>query len=255
MKKITTVLSLLIGLSIIATGQSNADLQKKALVYRNAGQSKEALTIFEGLLKQDSANLNYLQYTSYLIAKVWHDKSDIDASAAAPYYSKALYLAGKALKIDSNSAEANYAYAFAVGVINETASNKQQIANAKIMKDHIDKCLKFSPHHGGAFHLLGRWSRRLAEFSGVEKFAVKALYGATLPVATYKDAADAFEKAIVAEPDWLIHYYELAYTYYEMDKYADAKIWLQQAISNTTFKGDDAQDVKDKCKKLLAKLN
>lgn len=235
--------------------QTNADLVKKALVLRNAGMSKDALVIFQGLLKQDSSNVTYLQYTSYLIAKVWHDKTDIDASAAAPYYNQALYLAKKAVKLDSNSAEAHYAFAFAVGVINETASNKQQIANAKIMKDQIDACLKRNPNHGGAYHLLGRWCRRLAEFSSVEKFAVKALYGATLPEATYKDAANAFEKAIVYEPDWLIHYYELAYTYYEMDKYADAKVWLNQAISNTTFKGDDAQDVKDKCKKLLAKLN
>ncbi len=254
MKKIFFALTVL-GFSTTLIAQTNADLMKKALVMRNAGLSKDALAIFQGLLKQDSANINYLQYTSYLIAKVWHDKTDVDASVCAPYYNQALYLAKKALKVDSTSGEANYAYAFAVGVINETASNKQQIANAKIMKDHIDKCLKVIPHHGGAYHLLGRWCRRLAEFNGVEKFAVKTLYGATLPDATFKDAADAFEKAIVAEPDWLIHYYELAYTYYEMDKYADAKVWLNQAMANTTFKGDDAQDVKDKCKKLLAKLN
>ncbi len=254
MKKNLTALSLFIGISIAAIGQSNADLQKKALTLRYAGQSRDALAIFQDLLKQDSNSVSYLQYTSYLMAKVWHDK-EVSESACMPYYTKALYLAKKALRIDSNSAEAHYAYAFAVGVINEYASNKQQIANAKIMKDEIDKCLKGNPHHAGAYHLLGRWSRRLAEFNGMEKFAVKTLYGATLPEQTYKDAADAFEKAIIYEPDWLIHYYELGYTYYEMDKKADAKVWLQQAISNTSYKGDDAQEVKDKCSKLLANLN
>jgi len=53
----------------------------------------------------------------------------------------------------------------------------------------------------------------------------------------------------------LIHQYELANTYYEMDKYSDAKIWLQKIIGNTTYKGDDAQNVKDKAKKLLAKMD
>jgi len=254
MKKTSAVLSLLTCLSIVALGQTNAELQKKAITLRNAGQSRDALAIFQGLLKQDSNNVSYLQYTAYLIAKVWHDKSD-DESTVTSYYHKALYLAKKALKIDTTTAEAHYAYAFAVGVINEYASNKQQIANAKIMKDEIDKCLKINPHHAGAYHLLGRWSRKLAEFSSLEKFAVKTLYGATLPIATYKDAADAFEKAIVYESDWLIHYYELAQTYYEMDKYADAKVWLNQAINNTSYKGDDAEDVKDKCRKLLAKMN
>jgi tetratricopeptide (TPR) repeat protein len=206
------------------------------------------------LLKKDSSNVQYVEYTSFSLAKVWHDK-EVGEDQSMPYYNKALYLAKKALKLDSNSAEAHYAYAFTIGVINEYASNKQQIANAKVMKDEIDKCLKLNPHHDGAYHLLGRWSRRMAEFNGVEKFAVKTLYGATLPEATYQDAANAFEKAYVYAPDYLLHQYELAYTYYEMNKYADAKTWLNQIINNTTYKGDDAQVVKDRSKKLLDKMN
>ena len=238
---------------LITFAQSNADLLKKGLDLRASGKSKDALAILQGLLKQDSNNVGYLQYTSYLLAKVWHDK-EVDESECVPYYNKAEYLAKKALKIDSTSADAHYAYAYAIGVINEYASHKQQIANGKTMKDEIDKCLKLNPHHAGAYHLLGRWSRRMAEFNGFEKFMVKTLYGSTLPEATYKDAADAFQKAIVYEPDYLIHQYELAYTYHEMDKDADAIVWLQHAINNTSYKGDDSDNVKDKCRKLLEKI-
>jgi tetratricopeptide (TPR) repeat protein len=236
-----------------AIGQSNADLLKKGLYLRSAGKCKDALAIFQPLLQKDSNNVAYLQYTANLLAKVWHDK-EVDENECTPYYIKAIYLAKKAIKIDSTSAEAHYAYAFAVGVLNEYASHKQQIANGKLMKDEIDKCLKLNPNHAGAYHLLGRWSRRMAEFNGFEKLMVKTLYGASLPEATYKDAADAFQKAIVYEPEYLVHQYELAYTYHEMDKDVDAQVWLQHAINDVSYKGDDADNVKDKCRKLLAKI-
>jgi len=258
MKKIS-ILCLFLGLGMTTIAQqqqqnANAEQYKKVQQLANLGQCKDGLAIIEGLVKQDSSNANYLAYNSYLLAKVWHDKQ-LDEGQTMPHYNVALNLAKKAIKLDSNNAETQYCYAFTVGVMNEFASNKQQLANAQIMKNHIDKCLKLNPQHSGAYHLLGRWSRRIAEFNGVEKFAVKTLYGTTLPVATFQDAANAFEKAYVYASDYLIHQYELAYTYYEMNKYADAKVWLNQVIANTTYKGDDAQMVKDKCKKLLEKMN
>ena len=213
---------------------------------------KDALPIFESLLKQDSTNLNYLQYTSYLYAKVWHDNST-DEDKSVPYYNKAYYLAKKAISKDSNSDEAHYALAFAIGVLNENAGHKQQIANAKTMKIEIDKCLKLNPHHAGAYHLLGRWYERLAELNGLERFAMKTFYGSSLPEATYADAQGAFEKAYIYEPDYILHQYELAVVYHKMDKDADAKIWLQKALQ-ATYTGDDATDTKAKCQKLLDKI-
>lgn len=242
----------LVVLSFNAFGQSTNDQYKKGMQDMAAWHYKDALPIFEGLLKGDSNNVKYLQYTSFLYAKVWHDQAPDDDKSIA-YYHVADYLARKALKLDSNSAEAHYAYAFAVGVLNEHASNKQQIANAKLMKTQIDKCLALDPHHGGAYHLLGRWYRRLAELGGVERFAMKTFYGSSLPEATYQDAANAFEKAFIYEPNYILHQYELALTYHKMGKDADAKIWLQKAIS-ANYNGDDAADTKAKCKKLLSEI-
>jgi len=213
---------------------------------------KDALPVFENLLQKDSSNVNYLQYTAFLYAKVWHDKAP-GATQSLIYYNKASYLARKALQLDSNSAEAHYAYAFAVGVLNEHASNKQQIVNAKLMKTEIDKCLKSDPHNAGAYHLLGRWYRRLTELSGFERFAMKTFYRASLPQANYQDAINAFEKAYVYEPGYILHQYELALTFHKMGKDADAKIWLQKAI-NANYNGDDAAETKTKCKKLLDEI-
>jgi len=247
-----TLVAFLIALLVTAKAQNASELYSKGQQYMAARHYKDALPVFEGLLKSDSSNINYLQYTAYLYSKVWHD-ANIDEDKKLTYYNKGRYLAIKAIKTDSNSAEAHYAYAFAIGVLNENASHKQQIANAKLMKVEIDKCLKINPHHAGAYHILGRWYERLAELGGFDRFAMKTFYGSTLPEATYKDAEGAFEKAFLYEPDYILHQYELAVVYHKMDKNADAKVWLQKAIQ-ANYSGDDATDTKAKCQKLLSDL-
>ena len=240
------------GLSLEA--QTNTAQLKKIIEMRNAGKCNDALPLAQALLKQDSNNAQYLACVSSILTKVWHDKG-LDEKECTPYYNQSLYLAKRALKLDSNVAEAQYAYAFCIGVLNEFASHKQQINNSKIMKDALDKCIKLDPHHGGAYHLLGRWYEKLAGFNGFEKFMVKTLFGSSLPDVTYQDAVNAYVKAMHEEPDYLLHMYDLANTYYEMDKYSDAKGWLNVIINNTTYQGDDAADVKARSKKLLAKMN
>lgn len=243
------VLSSLSGFSQTA---SNDDLFKTAVMLRTKGQYHNSLAIFKLLLSRDSNNASYLDYVSSLTCKTLHDDSKPD-NPPIDAYKHCEYLAKKAIKLDSNNPESHYAYAFTIGVISEYASHKQQIDIAGIMKQELDKCLKLNPHHAGAYHLLGRWFDKLASFNSVEKMAVKVLYGATLPEGTYAQAAAAYEKSVVYEPDYPLHKYELASTYHKMGKDADAKLWLQNAI-NSPYAGDDAAHVKASCQKLLAQL-
>jgi regulator of microtubule dynamics protein 3 len=251
-KIVATVFVLLSFISVNGYSQSNADLYKTAVSMRSKGQFHNALAIFKMLLSRDSTNTAYLDYTAVLTCKTLHDDSKPD-NPPIDAYKHCEYLALKSLKLDSNNAESHYAYAFAIGVISEYASHKQQIAIAGVMKHELDKCLKLNPHHAGAYHLLGRWYSKLAEFNAMEKLAVKVLYGTSLPEGTFAEAAAAYEKAVVYEPDYILHQYELAVTYHKMGKDADAKVWLQNAI-NSTYAGDDAQQVKASCRKLLAQL-
>ena len=216
------------------------------------GQFHSALAIFKLLLSKDSNNTAYLDYTAVLTCKTLHDDTKPD-NPPIDQYKHMEYLAKKSLKLDTTNAESHYAYAFAIGVISEYASHKQQIAIAGIMKTELDKTLKLNPHHAGAYHLLGRWFSKLAEFNSMEKLAVKVLYGTSLPEGTFAEAAAAYEKAVLYEPDYILHQYELALTYHKMGKDADAKVWLQNALKSA-YAGDDAQQVKDHCSKLLGEL-
>jgi regulator of microtubule dynamics protein 3 len=253
-KRIFPAIILLSGISVNGFSQntSNAELYKTAVNLRTKGQFHNSLAIFKLLLSRDSNNTAYLDYTAVLTCKTLHDDTKPD-NPPIDQYKHCEYLAKKSLKLDTNNPESHYAYAFAIGVISEYASHKQQISIAGIMKSELDKTLKLNPHHAGAYHLLGRWFDKLAGFNAVEKLAVKLLYGATLPEGTYAQAAAAYEKAILYEPDYILHQYELAVIYHKMGKDADAKVWLNNAI-NAPYAGDDAQQVKDHCKKLLEEL-
>jgi len=236
----------------IGFAQSDADLYKTAVSLRVKGEFHNSLAIFKLLLSKDSNNTAYLDYTAVLTCKTLHD----DTKAENPPlkgYKHCEYLAKKALKLDSNNAESHYAYAFSIAVMSEYASHKQQIAIAGIMKKELDKTVKLNPHHAGAYHLLGRWFDKLAGFSSMEKLAVKVLYGTTLPEGTYAQAAAAYEKAILYEPDYILHQYELAVTYHKLGRNIDAKVWLQNAIASN-YAGDDANMVKTSCRKLLGEL-
>lgn len=231
---------------------NSADLYKTAVNLRIKGQFHNALAIFKLLLSRDSDNTAYLDYTAVLTCKTLHDDTKPD-NPPIKAYKHCEYLAKKALRLDSNNAESHYAYAFSIAVMSEYATHKQQIAIAGTMKKELDITLKLNPHHAGAYHLLGRWFDKLASFSSMEKLAVKVLYGTALPEGTYAQAAAAYEKAILYEPDYILHQYELAVTYHKMGKDTDAKVWLHNAI-NSNYAGDDAAMVKASCRKLLSEL-
>src|SRR6185312_6513433 len=142
--------------SVNGLAQSNADLYKKAVDLRMKGQFHNALAIFKLLLSRDSNNTAYLDYVSVLSCKTLHDDSKAD-NPPIDQYKHMEYLAKRSLRLDSNNAQSHYAYAFAIAVISEYGTHKQQIAIAGIMKSELDKCLKMDPRQAGAYHLLGRW--------------------------------------------------------------------------------------------------
>ena len=66
------------------------------------------------------------------------------------YYKSAEYLAKKAIKVNEASADAHYALAMALGRINENASSKQKITNAKIIRAQVDRAIALNPKLAGA---------------------------------------------------------------------------------------------------------
>ena len=238
-----------------SSAQSNEELYQKGLKAKTAFKYDEGLSVFQTLLKSDSGNVNYLAGASYFYSKCGLRQTTEENKTK--YYKTAEYLANKAIKADNNSAEAHYVYALALGRINENASSKQKISNAKLIKTEVDMAIKLSPKFAAAYHILGRWHRTIAGFNPVEKLAINTLFGGVPQGGSYDAAIEAFQTAIKLEPFYILHYYELALTYYERDAdikdKAFAKAWLKKALELPLVTPDDPEN-KKKCEELLKKV-
>ncbi|MFL5764363.1 MAG: hypothetical protein ACJ77K_10525 [Bacteroidia bacterium] len=252
MKRITFTLFLLIALGNAGTAQTADEQYAKAYKLRTEFKYKEAFPLFQALLKSDSNNVNYLCSASYCYSKYafYYIPSDDEKMKN---YRTAEYLAKKALKLNEATADAHYVYAMALGRINENASSKQKIANAKLIKYQVDRAIALNPKLAGAYHILGRWHRTIAGFNAFEKAMINSFFGGVPPGGSYDDAVKAFMTAISIEPKYMNHQYELAETYYEMGKSVEAKLWTQKALEITPVTEDDFKAKKD-LEELLKKL-
>lgn len=251
MKKIIiTICAVITGVAAIA--QASDEQYAKALKLKTEFKYKEALPLFQALIKGDSSNVNYLQNGSYLYSKYGYFYAP--EAEKMKYYQTAEYLAKKAIKLNEASADAHYVYAMALGRINENASSKQKIANAKLIKSEADRAVALNPKLAGAHHILGRWHRTIAGFNSVEKVMINSFFGGVPPGGSYDDAVKSFMLAIGLEPKAMTHQYELAQTYSDMGKSIEAKLWAKKALENTPVSDDDKK-AKTECEALLKKLN
>lgn len=256
MNKRSVVLFLLIAIPSVTTFAQDTKqdaMHSYALRLESEGKNADALTVFKNLLKNDSSSIEYLWHSSYLYSKVGHDQSTEEARQQ--WYRTALYLADKAVKLKADNAHAHYAYAVALGRMNENAPSRTKIEYARKIKEEAETAIRLDPKLPGPYHVLGRWHRTVAGFSGFERTMIKALFGG-MPGGSYEDAIRNFEKATLLEPGHILHQYELANTYYERNKEGDkarAKAWLQKALL-IPAEGPESVKYQTDCKKLLAKI-
>ncbi len=252
-KALLIVWVLLIVLKVNA--QTENEQLSQALKLKSESKFPESYTIFQKLLKSDSNDVTYLFNVSFLSCKLGYRQKTEEQKQA--YYKPAEYLAKKAIAADNNSADAHYGYALALARINEFASSKQKIANAKLIKTECDKALAINPNIGGVYHILGRWNRTIAGFGSMERFMINSFFGGVPPGGTYEDAIKCFAKAIQLEPTYIRHQYEMAVTYYDRDKSGDiatAKSWVERALKCPINCIDD-ENTKKECLALQSKLD
>jgi tetratricopeptide (TPR) repeat protein len=251
MKKI--ILSFITSGCVLASyAQTNDELYAQGLKYRAEHNNKGGFDVFCKLMKADSTNINYITNGSYFYSKYGYVVSGSDKDKMV-YYKKAEYLAKKAIQMDEKNAEAHYVYCLALGRINENASSSDKIRNAKLIKTEIDRALALNPKHAGAYHVLGRWNRTIAEFNTIEKTMINTFYGGVPTGASFENAVTAFTNAVTNEPKYILHYYELAYTLHEMGKDDYAKKFLETALTLPATDEDNSA-AKKKCEELLTKI-
>lgn len=225
---------------------------KQAVRLQDETKWGEALPLFKNLLRSDSSNVEYLWRTSYLYSQLGAKQTS--ESQRQQWYGTAAYLAQKATRVAPRHANAHYAYALALGRMNEHASSRTKIDYARQIKTEAELALKYDSRLAGAHHILGRWHRVVAGFNAFERAMIKAVFGG-MPGGSYEEALNHFEKAIALEPNSGIHYYEIANTLIERDDDGDearAIKWLEKSLT-LPIKTEQDKSHRALCRELLEK--
>ena len=91
-----------------------------------------------------------------------------DDDERAYYYLKGSQCAKKAVKVDSTGSKGHLYLSIALGRVALDAGAKERIKLSKDIKKEVDLAIKYDPNDDIAYHVLGRWNRKLSNLSWIE---------------------------------------------------------------------------------------
>jgi tetratricopeptide (TPR) repeat protein len=187
--------------SLIAKGDSLYNLQ----------DNNGALDQYVAALDVDSMNYEANWKASRAFTDVGETIEDDDERAI--FYLKGSKLARRAVKIDSNGSKGHLFLSIALGRVALDAGAKERIKLSKEIKKEVDLAIKYDPNDDVAYHVLGRWNRKLSNLSWIEKGFADMFLGGVPEEASEENAVAAFKKAIELKPNHINHHLELGITY------------------------------------------
>ena len=171
---------------------------------------------------------------------------------------KATYLLAKqaaqtAIQIDSTEAKGYLFLSISMGRMALDAGAKERLRLSKDIKTAIDKSLALNPNDDTAWHVLGRWHRKIATLSWIERGFANVFLGGVPKEASVEQAAECFKHAIEIKPAAIAHHLELGITYQKLKQKANAIAEFEKVLALPVYVSDDP-GYKKRAKKRLKKL-
>ncbi len=246
------VLSLLLsGSPCRAGGGSAEDLVAKGDVAYKKFDNKAALEYYGAALETEPKNYEAAWKSARAYVDVGEKLSDTKKSRA--YYEKGYDCAQKAVEINPNGSKGHLFLSIAIGRVALDAGAKERVKLSKEVKSEVDKALAIDPQDDVAWHVLGRWHRRLSSLSWIEKNFAKMFLGGVPKEASMQSAVECFRKAIQLNPSHINHHLELAITYEKMGK-KDLAVAAYKKVLELPIKDADDEDHKKKAEERLEKM-
>lgn len=176
-----------------------------------------------------------------------------DRDRRAKLFRKALQLARRAVQLNPQG-EKGYLYvSIALGRVALDSGPRERVRLSKEVKEAVDRALALDPNDDAAWHVLGRWHRKLATLSWVEKKFANLFLGGVPKEASLDSAVACFKKAIALNPQSVRHYVQLGITYQKMGQRDKALAAFQKALTLPRTDLDDPELkelARDRIKKL-----
>ncbi len=240
---LTAVLGILFTFSCFINGRAaeiDSLLAAGDQAYQNF-DNRSALNLYAKAYKMDTTSYQAAWKLSRAYVDVGETIKDDDTRREA--YLKGEKYARQAVQLAPDSSMGHLTLSIALGRVALDAGAKERIKLSKEIKAEADRALEIDPRNDIAWHVLGRWNRKLASLSWVEKRFANMFLGGVPKDASMERAVECFQKAIEINPKYINHHYELGLTYEKMDK---KDLAIQQYKKVLELPKTDAEDDKYK---------
>jgi tetratricopeptide (TPR) repeat protein len=226
-------------------------LLKEASNLEKQLKEPEALEKYKQIAAIDTTTIAVLVKCTELDCSIGARQTD--KNAKANYYKDAQAYAQKALTIDVNNADANYAMAVVAGKLTETEPEKKQVTEyVRQTKLYGDKALTINPNHAKANYVVGKWHYEMVTLSWLKKAAVKTLYGG-LPKGDIDSAILYMEKCRVLDQYFVRNYLDLSKAYQYKSQPSKAIEVLNKLVKLPNRTADDTA-LKEEGSKMLQQM-
>jgi tetratricopeptide (TPR) repeat protein len=214
-------------------------------------ENKAALEFFKKALETDPKNYE----ASWKLARAYVDVGEklSDTKERRSYYEKGYDCAKKAVAINPNGSKGHLYLSIAIGRVALDAGAKERVKLSKEVKSEVDKALAIDGQDDVAWHVLGRWHRRLSSLSWIEKNFANMFLGGVPKEASMENAVDCFRKAIQLNPAHINHHLELGITYEKMGK-EELAVAAYSKVLELPIRDADDEDHKKEAEERLKKM-
>jgi len=239
MKMISRILLVLIFVVSALVAQTAQEwIQKGDEAYAKL-DNQAALNAYQKAVELEPNNYEALWKLSRAYVDVGETLKDKDKRRE--YFKKAEEFARKAIEVNPDGSKGHLTLSIALGRVALDASPKERIRLSKEIKAEVDKALQLDPNDDIAWHVLGRWHRKLATLSWIEKKFANIFLGGVPKEASLEKAVEAFQKAIELNPGHINHHLELAITYEKMGEKEKAIAEYKKVLELPIKDADDPE--------------
>jgi tetratricopeptide (TPR) repeat protein len=215
-------------------------------------KESEALAKYEQVLKQAPATYEALWQASVLSVRIGARYTDETRKSA--YFAAARLYSTRALVVNPEGAEGNYAEALALANQATLLGARGRLIAYKEMREYVFKATEKAPTWADAWQLLGRWHYRVDHYNPLERAFSRLVLGGMPPGASTRRAIVALAKAHELDPKRIQFCYDLARVRLNQGQRSQAIAVLQEAAQLTPVTSEELE-MSRRCRSLLVQLN
>lgn len=214
-------------------------------------KDSEALAQYQEALKINPEHYESLWRAAVLSVRIGTRYSDDTRKSA--YFDAARAYADRALRLQPEGGESNYAAALALFSQATLLHARGRLRLYRDLRSHVFLAAERRPDLPEAWQLLGRWHYRVAHYNLLEQLFSKIALGGVPQGASSRLAMQALEKARELDPQRVQYCYDLARMYKYQGRRKRAIAVLREAVKLPTYTSEDLT-VNRLCQQLLPPL-